>query len=91
MNFNGTTISQSIDLKDPAPDNVSDLGLPSILSANEIHERISNFSEGYNDMSIKILADSIPKQIDDVKILYDVTQSGKIEDVRKTCISIIWI
>ena len=42
-------------------------------------------------MFIKILADSIPKQIDDVKILYDVTQSGKIEDVRKNCISIIWI
>ena len=80
MNFDGTTIPPSIDLKDPAPDNVSDLGLPSILSANEIHKRISNFSEGYNDLSIKILADSIPKQIDDVKILYDVTQSGKIED-----------
>ena len=80
MNFDGTTIPPSIDLKDPAPDNVSDLGLPSILSANEIHKRISNFSEGYNDMSIKILADRIPKQIDDVKILYDVTQSGKIED-----------
>ena len=80
MNFDGTTISQSIDLKDPAADNVSDLGLPSILSANEILKRISNFSEGYNDMSIKILADSIPKQIDDVKILYDVKQSGKIED-----------
>ena len=81
MNFDGTTIPPSIDLKDPAPDNVSDLGLPSILSANEIHKSISYFSEGYaiTICQLKSLLTASNRRCQD---LYDVTQSGKIEDAR---------
>lgn len=59
-------------------DNVSEI---SIEDSDAIQLQINHFSEGYNDFSIKILTDGIPKAIDDVKVLSDVIPTAKIEDV----------
>lgn len=59
-------------------DNLSEI---SAEDSEIIQLQLAHFSEGYNDSSIKILTDSIPKAIDDVKILPDVITTAKIEDV----------
>mmetsp|Transcript_24236 Transcript_24236/g.33236 ORF Transcript_24236/g.33236 Transcript_24236/m.33236 type:complete len:297 (+) Transcript_24236:949-1839(+) len=59
-------------------DSVSEI---SIGDHEQIQQELAHFSEGYNDSSIKILTDSIPKAIDDIKVLPDVIPTAKIEDV----------
>lgn len=87
-----TTISPYI-LYVYAPDNISDIGSPLIHSANDIHKRISISIEGYNNLSIKILAYSIPIQIDDVKLRSCMTSFNPAKSRTEIyCTSsIIWI